>query len=132
MVFTVAIPSTASDGEFVALVALPVALLFPVVGIIHLAFVSYDTLSDEKGIHLLFVFTEECVPWENVASYKNVGVRHRLNGGAAVWVLLTCSRKINVLTDRAFLFIPGEGPVLGMSAKEYTTELNKWIPAQAR
>lgn len=33
LVFTVAIPSMASDGDVIALVALPVALLFAVLGI---------------------------------------------------------------------------------------------------
>jgi hypothetical protein len=112
-----------------AFLGLPIPFLMLGMGILSLTSFSYKVLCSETGISMSFVFREVHVPWENVDYHRNVAFRGKINGGANVWVLLKYRRQSDMRTHRALLLLPSVGPVVGWSAKEYTTELSRYIPS---
>ena len=118
----------------IVFLGLPLPLLMVGVGILILVSFAYKVFCDETGIKMSFVFRKEHVPWEYVDWYKNVGYRGKVEGQANVWVLLKyrSGGEGNALVRHALLLLRGEGPVVGWSAKGYTTELNKHIPSRSK
>ncbi len=115
--------------DITAFLGLPIPLLMLGMGILVLTSFSYKVLCGETGITMFFVFSEVRVPWEYVEYHNNVACRVKIKGGANVWVLLKYRGQSNMRTHRALLLLPSVGPVVGWSAKEYTTELSKYIPS---
>ena len=79
------------------------------------------------GLDLLFVCRRDFVPWDKVIWHKKIGYRSRFKGEANVWTLLKYARSKGARTvyRMVILLLPGKGPVVGTSAKEYTTVLDE-------
>lgn len=98
-------------------------------GGICLTVFAYQTLCEQTGVRLSFAFRSVHVPWKSVESYRNIGIRGKLMGGAYVWALLKYRRFSDSRTHYryALLFLEGKGPAIGLSSEEYRTELGESV-----
>jgi hypothetical protein len=129
LALTVGLILAIQQGQLMLILGLPVVLMALTLGILTLRYLSVETSCDADGLTLQFPFRQQRVAWDEVLSYKNIGYRGKLNGGANIWVVLRYQiAKAESVSSFAILLLPGEGPVVSFTSKEYTTALNRFIP----
>lgn len=99
------------------------------VGFITWTSFAYETSFEKNGIEMRFVFRKDRVPWESIEWHRNVGFRNKISGGANVWVVLKykLSKEHGTFFRRAVLFVPGMGPVVGTTTREFKTQLDLFL-----
>lgn len=100
-------------------------------GLVALRSYAFETSFDKNGIKMQFVFRKAHAPWESIEWHKNVGFRNRILGGANVCTVLKykCATKSGDHSRIAVLLVTKTtGPAVGMSANEFVTPLDHFLP----
>ncbi len=129
-VLTMAASLAVARGHLVFSLALPLPVATFGLGILMLRSFAYEVKCNEHGISMYFAFWKKSVSWDHVECYKYLGLRGRFKGGANIFVMLKYKipNTVDLSLKRAFMVLQGTGPSLGMSTKQYTTELDQYIP----
>ena len=116
-------------GDVEMLLGLPVVIVMLLSGCICLTVFAYQALCDQTGVQLHFAFRNVHIPWKWIESYRSLGVRGRLKGGAYVWALLKYRTVGDGRTHYRYvlLFLEGKGPAVSLSKEDYTTELGERV-----
>lgn len=97
-------------------------------GYIMLTRMPYETVSDDKGIEMSFLWRHERLSWDLVEWYKIVALIG--SAGVSLWIVLKYRQPIEekICYRTSVMLLQSIAPFEGFSSKHYTSIFDKFVP----